>query len=65
MKRKALYTWNWECGGFNQTHAFTKAEALKEAEKIWPGHPVRLSSVKRITSKKGIEAYYNSIPLMD
>ena len=69
-KQKALYTFNWVGGGMNQVHAHTKKEALEIIAREFPGNAVwkgevNLSTLKRVTSKKGQDRWYASLPLMD
>lgn len=68
-KRKpeaALYTFNWIGGGQNQVYAFTKREALEIAAKQFSERfKVDVSTLKRVTSKKGQESWFSNLPLMD
>jgi hypothetical protein len=57
MVKKQLYTWNWIGGGYNQTYAFNKTEALMEAKRIWPSGQVDPSSI-RVLNDKEAEKYW-------
>ena len=61
---KALYTFNWSGGGFNQVYATTKKEALAEVKKQFPDdgqeHGCTYKNVvnlKRVTAKQA-DAWY-------
>lgn len=69
-KQKALYTFNWIGGGMNQVYAHTKKEALEIVAREFPGNAVwkaevDLSTLKRVTSKRGQDGWYASLPLTD
>jgi len=65
-KDKALYTFTWTSGGFNQVYAATKREAIKEIARRFPGSSLKpnLNSLKRLT-KKQADAYWKNIPPLD
>jgi len=61
-RRKALYTWNWIGGGYNQHYAFTKKEAMKYATS--GSLKVDLSSFKR-TNAAQEKSYWYNFPIFD
>lgn len=70
-KPKALYTFNWIGGGYNQVWAHTKPEAVKEIARQFPqraGFAILnpdLSTLQRRVSKKSQDAWWGSFQLMD
>ncbi len=66
---KALYTFRWNEGGFNQVWANNKAEAIKEINQTFcrmlSDLTPNLKSLKRVASKKAQESYFANIPFMD
>ncbi len=65
--KKVLYSWNWVGGGYNQTYAFTKKEALKYAKDMQKsGTPliVDIKSVKRHNEKSAKE-FWKNYPIFD
>jgi hypothetical protein len=57
-----LYTWNWVGGGYNQTYAENKAEALKKAKEIWSVGVVDMSTFKLVEDEK---SFWKNYPLFD
>jgi len=62
-RKKALYTWNWIGGGYNQHYAYTKKEAMAYANTI-TSLKVNLTTVNRCTSTQETE-YWNNLPYFD
>lgn len=62
MKTK-LFVWNWVGGGYNQTHATSKEEALEKAKKIWD-KPVDLSTLKGLDDKEE-QLFWKNYPMFD
>lgn len=64
MKKKALYTWTWGGTGYNQTYAFTKKEALAEAEENGGTLFESLRNFKRCTAAQE-KSYWDNFPIFD
>lgn len=63
--KKALYTWTWIGGGYNQHYAHTKKEAMKYATELGaPNLKVDLSSFKR-TNAVQEKSYWDNFPIFD
>jgi len=61
-RKKALYTWLWIGGGYNQHYAYTKKEAMKYAAAS--SLKVDISSFKRNNAAQE-KSYWDNFPLMD
>ena len=62
MNKKALYTWTWAEGGYNQHYACTKKEAMEHAATM--SLTVNPKSVKRC-NKAQEKAYWDNFPVFD
>ena len=60
MKDKALYTFSWNEGGYNQVYAYDRQQAIRIGNKMTQKLTVNEATINRIP--KGQEdAYYRSI----
>jgi hypothetical protein len=64
MTSRVLYTWNWNEGGFNQTHATSKKDALAQIKKVGGSLTVNLKTLKR-NNKAQEKAYWKWFPSID
>ena len=62
--KQNFYTWNWVGGGYNQTYACNRADALEAAKKIWPAGVVDLSTFKQLNKEEEIW-YWQNFRVMD
>ena len=64
MNNKALYTFNWNEGGYNQVYAYSKQQAIKRGNYIGKhcltSLTVNVATIKRIPKDKE-DANYRSI----
>ena len=64
QKKKALYTYRFVGGGYNQTYAFTLKVAIRQAKEEFPTSNIDEKSFKRITDQKEQDAYYRELQMM-
>jgi len=65
-KKKKLYAWGWNEGGFNQTYAFTKKEALKYGKDLGDGVGTKLTvNLATFRLVKETEKYWDGLELFD
>ena len=67
MSERALYTFNWNEGGFNSVWASTKKEAIEQIAKEFGTCNLtpNLNTLQRRATRKSQNAYWDSLPLMD
>ncbi len=63
----ALYTFEWNEGGFNSVMARTEAEALENVRQQFGSSALTVNkrTIRRLDSKEEQAAYFRNIPLMD
>lgn len=61
MKKKSLYVWDWVGGGANSAMATSRADAIKEAKKIWSAGCVIVTTLHIGTKAEveGMRAIYS------
>lgn len=63
-KQKALYTYNFTGGGYNQTYAHNIRQAIKQAKEEFPTMDISEKSFKRLVSQKEQDDYYKMLRMM-
>jgi hypothetical protein len=62
QKTKKLYAWDWVGGGYNQCHAFTRAEAWKIGNSMAPGLVINDSTFRLVRDEK---SFWDNYPRWD
>ena len=62
--KQNFYVWNWIGGGFNQTYAKNRVEALNKARETWPDGRVDLRTFRELNAVEE-RRYWVNFPAMD
>jgi|GEM_PF-4496343 len=65
-KEKSLYAWTWGGDGYNQTYAYSKAEALANAKKCSEELFPTIANFRKVgvSGSKAVETFWKQYPIM-